>query len=80
MSKQASNWAAAGPNRQAGGGLKIAAGIAVSLLGWGGLILYFARSGVLTPAEAGLMFIAVIGMYVGFGTLIGVYRFINKLE
>ncbi len=54
--------------------------IVFSLLGIGGVLLYLARNGVLTGPQAGLMFIACIGMYIGFGTLIAVYRFVNRLE
>ena len=43
------------------------------------LITYVARSGYLTPQEAGLMVIGVFGLHIGFGILIAVYRLINKL-
>ena len=36
--------------------------------------------GILTPAQAGLMMVALFGMYVGFGILIATYRLVAKLK
>jgi len=60
--------------------VRITLGVLGSLLGLAMLLLYLARQGVLSGAQAGLMFIALLGMYVGFGTLILVYRLINRLD
>jgi xanthosine utilization system XapX-like protein len=60
--------------------LKKVSAIVGSFLGLAILILYLARTAVLTPAQAGLMVVALLGIYVGFGILIAVYRLINRLE
>ena len=51
-----------------------------SFLGWVALIFYFALSEVFSLPESGLMLVALIGLYVGIGILILVYRLINKLD
>ena len=51
----------------------------VSFIACFATITYVARSGYLTPQEAGLMVVATFGMHVGFGILIAVYRLINRL-
>jgi len=35
---------------------------------------------VVTPAMSLLMLVALLGLYVGFGILIAVYRLVSKLE
>jgi hypothetical protein len=47
------------------------------LLCW---ISFYAAAKIVSPEVAMLMFVALLGMYVGFGILIAVYRFIGKLE
>lgn len=60
--------------------LKKAGLIILSFLGLIALIIYLALSGILSGPQAGLMAVALFGLYVGFGILIAVYRFINKLD
>jgi len=60
--------------------LKIAAAFSVLFFGLIALILYLAVEKVVTPQMAMLMFVALFGLYVGFGVLIGVYRFMSKLD
>jgi hypothetical protein len=60
--------------------LKIAAGLAVSLTSLVVLILVLLAKGVVTFQMALLMFVALVGLYFGFGVLIAVYRFIARLE
>lgn len=45
-----------------------------------GLIIYLVRVRVITPEMALLMFVALLGFYVGFGVLILVYRLVRRLE
>lgn len=60
--------------------LKIAAGVGGLLFALIGLILYLGAKGIVTPQMALLMLVALFGLYVGFGVLIAVYRFMSKLE
>ena len=43
-------------------------------------VLYLEFLGVVTPAMSILMLIALLGFYLGFGVLIGVYRLVAKLQ
>lgn len=52
-------------------------GIFVALIA---LIIFLRVKSVITPQMAILMFVGMLGLYVGFGALIAVYRFISKLE
>ena len=58
----------------------IAAGIATSFIGLAGTIIFLSRTEVINVVLAKLMLAALLGMYVGFGFLIAVYRFIGKLK
>ena len=60
--------------------LKIALGVAALFMVLIGVILYLLAKRVITPQMAMLMFVALLGLYFGFGILIGVYRFISKLD
>ena len=60
--------------------LKVVAGIVVSFAGLAGTIIYLLEANIITFAMAMLMLVALLGMYVGFGILIAVYRLIGKLE
>ena len=60
--------------------LKVVAGIVVSFAGLAGTIIYLLEANIITFAMAMLMLVALVGMYVGFGILIAVYRLISKLE
>jgi len=63
-----------------GSKLKIAAAVIGSFIALLILILYLALRQTVSIQQAGLMSVAVFGMYVGFGTLIAVYRMISKLD
>ena len=60
--------------------LKIAAGIAASFIALVGVILVLAAARMISFAVAKLMLVALLGLYIGFGFLIAVYRFIGKLK
>ena len=60
--------------------LKLVGPVGGSFLGLVALIAYLETRGALTMSEAGLMVVALFGMYVGFGILIAVYRLISKLD
>jgi hypothetical protein len=59
---------------------KIRSLVVFSFIGLTVLIAYLARWQVLTMQQAGLMVVAMLGLYVGFGILIVVYQMISKLE
>ena len=54
--------------------------VAGSFLGLVGLVIYLAASDVVTRQMAILLVVALLGGYIGFGILIGVYRLINRLD
>ena len=54
--------------------------VAVSFLGLAGLVFYLAATDVVTRQMAALLVVALLGCYIGFGILIGVYRLINRLD
>jgi len=56
------------------------AGIAASFVGLVGVIIFLLANKIVSFAMAKLMFVALFGLYIGFGILIAVYRFIGKLE
>ena len=56
------------------------AAVAGSFLGCVGLIVYLAATSVISRQMAALLVVALLGCYVGFGILIGVYRLISKLD
>ena len=60
--------------------LKVVAGIVVSFTGLAGTIIFLSAAEIISLAMTMLMLVALVGMYVGFGILIAVYRLINKLE
>ena len=60
--------------------LAVAAGIIASFIGLSAIIITLAIENTITGVVAGLMLVALFGMYVGFGILIAVYRLIAKLE
>jgi len=60
--------------------LKIVAGIVVSFAVLAGTIIFLSATKIIGFTMAMLMLVALVGMYVGFGVLIAVYRLINKLE
>ena len=60
--------------------LKVVAGIVLSFAGLAGTIIFLSAAKIISLGVAILMLVALVGMYVGFGILIAVYRLINKLE
>ena len=60
--------------------LKVVAGIAASFIGLVGTIIFLSEAKIISFEMAILMLVALLGMYVGFGILIAVYRLIGKLE
>ena len=60
--------------------LKVVAGIAASFAGLVGTIIILLEMKIIGLEVAKLMLVALLGMYVGFGILIAIYRLIRKLE
>lgn len=60
--------------------LKVAGGVAASFMGLVGTIVFLTARRVISIEMAMLMLVALLAMYVGFGVLIAVYRFIDKLD
>jgi hypothetical protein len=60
--------------------LKIVAGIAASFAGLAGTIIFLLVMKIISVGVAKLMLVALLGMYVGFGILIAIYRLIRNLE
>jgi xanthosine utilization system XapX-like protein len=60
--------------------LRIALGVGGVFMALIALIIFLRVKSVITPQMALLMFVGMLGLYVGFGALIAVYRFISKLE
>jgi hypothetical protein len=58
----------------------VAAGIVASFIGLAGTIVFLAKTEVISFVLAKLMLVALLGMYVGFGFLIAVYRLIGRLK
>ena len=58
----------------------VVAGIAVSFAGLAGTIIFLSRLSIISVALAKLMLVALLGLYIGIGILIAVYRLIGKLE
>jgi len=60
--------------------LKVVAGIVVSFTGLVGTIIVLSETKIISFEMAMLMLVALLGMYIGFGILIAVYRLVDKLE
>jgi hypothetical protein len=60
--------------------LKAVAAIVISFTGLVGAIVLLFEMKIITFEMAMLMLVALLAMYVGFGILIAVYRFIGRLE
>jgi hypothetical protein len=60
--------------------LKIVAGIAGSFAGFVGTIIFLLEKKIISVEMALLMFVALLALYFGFGILIAVYRFMDKLD
>jgi hypothetical protein len=62
------------------GTLKVVAGIAASFTGLVGTIIFLLEKKIISVELALLMLVALLAMYVGFGILIAVYRFMARLK
>lgn len=60
--------------------LKVVAGIVVSFTGLAGTIILLSEMKIISFVMAMLMLVALLGMYIGFGILIAVYRLVDKLD
>jgi hypothetical protein len=60
--------------------LKIALTVGAGFMALIVIIIYLVAKDVITPQMALLMFVALLGIYFGFGVLIAVYRFVSKLD
>ena len=60
--------------------LKVVAGIAVSFIAFVATIISLSEMQIISFGVAKLMLVALLGMYVGFGILIAIYRLIRKLD
>jgi len=60
--------------------LRVVAGIAASFIGLVGAIIFLLVAKIISIQMAVLMLVALLAMYVGFGVLVAVYRFMDKLK
>jgi antitoxin ParD1/3/4 len=60
--------------------LKVVAGIVASVTGLIGTIIFLLLKQIISVELGILMLVALLAMYVGFGILIAVYRFMDKLK
>ena len=60
--------------------LKVVAGIAASFIGLVVAIIFVSAAKIISIELAKLMLLVLLGMYVGFGILIAVYRLVGKLK
>ena len=60
--------------------LMVVAGIAASFTGLAGAIFFLSEAKIISFEMAMLMLVALVGMYLGFGVLIAVYRLVAKLK
>jgi hypothetical protein len=60
--------------------LIVVAGIAASFIALVATIIFLSQTKIISVEVAKLMLVALLGMYVGFGILIAVYRLIGKLK
>ncbi len=60
--------------------LKVVAGIAASFTGLAGTIILLSGMKIISFEMAKLMLVGLLGIYVGLGILVAVYRLISNLE
>ena len=60
--------------------LKVVAGIAASFIGLVVTIMFVSAAKIISIEMAKLMLLVLLGMYIGFGILIAVYRLVGKLK
>jgi len=59
---------------------KLVVGIVVSFMGLTGVIIFLLATKIVSVQIGILMLVMSVGMHLGFGILIAVYRLIGKLE
>jgi hypothetical protein len=59
---------------------RLVVGIVASFLGFAGVIIFLLAIKVVSVQVGGLMLVMSVGLHLGFGILIAVYRLIGKLE
>ena len=59
---------------------KLAVGIVASFMGFAGVIIFLLATKIVSVQIGILMLVMSVGMHLGFGILIAVYRLIGKLE
>ena len=60
--------------------IKVVAGIAASFTGLVGVIIFLLEAKIIIFEMAMLMFVALVGLYLGIGVLIAIHRLIAKLD
>lgn len=60
--------------------LKVAAAVSVSFTSFAVIIIFLSAKRIITFQMALLMLVALVGLYLGFGVLIALYRFVARLE
>ncbi len=60
--------------------LRAVAGIAASFAGFAGMIIFLSANEIVSAEMAILMLVALVGLYFGFGILVGVYLLVVRLE
>lgn len=60
--------------------LNAVVGVATSLAGFVGIIIFLSAKEMVSPAMAILMLVALFGLYLGFGALVAAYRLVVKLD
>lgn len=58
----------------------VVGGIAASFIGLAGTIIFLSKTEIISFGVAKLMLVALLGIYVGFGFLIAVYRLVGRLK
>jgi hypothetical protein len=58
----------------------VVGGVVVSFTVLGGIIIVLAKAKIISGVVALLMLAVLLGMYIGFGTLVAVYRLLGKLK
>jgi hypothetical protein len=59
---------------------KLFVGIVASFMGFGGVIIFMLAARIVSIQMGILMLVASVGMHLGFGILLAVYRLMGKLE
>ena len=60
--------------------LKVVTGLAASFVGLVGTIIILSKARIISFEMAILMLVALLGLYIGFGILVAVYRLISRVE